>query len=80
MIYIQAARKVYDDYFINELGWIRRELNISDSLTDISANAIMKEFMRTGKIFYTVEQYLVRTISITQFSTEKPSGANIINH
>lgn len=52
MIYIESTRQSYDEYVLNNLGCIRREYNISDSLTKIYVNEIMKRFMMTGKLEY----------------------------
>lgn len=41
MIYIAATRQAYDQESINELGWIRRNYNVSDSITKITVNEIL---------------------------------------
>lgn len=61
MIDIAAARQAYDQEEINDLGWIRRDCNVSDSMTKIAVNKIMKKFILTGKIEYVTEQFVIRT-------------------
>ena len=79
MIDIEATRQAYDEEVINNLGWIRREYNIADSLTKIQINSIMKKFMLTGKIDLVVEQYVVRTPHSHQVSSEPVVDANVVN-
>lgn len=60
MIDIKATREANDQDIINELEWIRRQYNISEALTKIQTNEAMKNFMKTGKVEYEVEQFVVR--------------------
>lgn len=43
------------------LGWIRRDYNISNSLTKIAVNDTMKMFILKGEIEYTMDQFVVGT-------------------
>lgn len=38
MIDVKASKEAYDNYVINELGWIRRQYNLSDALTKLKTN------------------------------------------
>lgn len=60
MIDIAATRQAYDQEVIEELVWIRRDYNISDSLTKIAVKEKIKTFMLTGEVEYTIEQFVVR--------------------
>lgn len=49
IVEVRATRQAYDDNVINDIGWIMREYNVSDSLTKSEVNAIMRKFMMTEK-------------------------------
>lgn len=55
---------------LNDLGWIRREYNVSDSLTKIEVNAAMLKFITTGQIDFVVEQFVVRMTNVPNDSGE----------
>lgn len=61
MIDVRSTREAYEREVIRELGWMRREYNVSDALTKIETNHVMREFMETGKVAYKVERYVFRT-------------------
>lgn len=59
MIYKAATGKAFKQEAVSELGWIRRDFNISDSLTKIEANDIMKKFILTCTLEYMIEQFVI---------------------
>lgn len=60
MIDIRITCYAYGTEVIDDLGWICREYNISDLLTKILINQVMRTFKSTGKVYYEVAQYVIR--------------------
>lgn len=82
IIDVRYTREAFDQKAIGKLGWIRREYNFTDPMTNIAISTIMRDFMAKYKIDCVFEQYVIRSNgkdSITSESEYYLLGRNVEN-
>lgn len=60
MVYIQAARKAYQERKIDNVWWLKSNSNLADGLTKLKIVELLKEAMRTGKFQVVADQWIIR--------------------
>jgi len=60
MIHIAAAREGFRDKVISDIGLVRTNNNIADSLTKGMCQAALQNILKTGKLIITPVQWIIR--------------------
>lgn len=57
---IAAAREAYNDKVESNIGFIRSDYKIADSLTKLDGNVVLMRFLRMFQLDHLVEQYIIK--------------------
>lgn len=60
MIDLVAAREAYNNYDIDDIGWIRTAQNIAGAFTKHRQNNGLSNFLDTGSLQQSVWQWIIR--------------------